>query len=80
MSRAAERVRETKETRIRLRLELDGSGRADARTGVGFFDHMLHAFARHAGFDLDVHCEGDLHVDAHNTVEDVGMVLGGAFA
>ena len=79
MSRAAERRRETRETTIELRLELDGSGEADVRTGIGFFDHMLDAFARHGMFDLRVRCEGDLHIDGHHTVEDVGIVLGAAF-
>jgi imidazoleglycerol-phosphate dehydratase len=60
-------------------LELDGAGRAEVETGIGFFDHMLEALARHAGFDLRVRCTGDLHIDAHHTVEDVGIVLGGAF-
>jgi imidazoleglycerol-phosphate dehydratase len=80
MSRSAERERSTKETRITLRLELDGSGVAEVRTGIGFFDHMLEAFARHGLFDLRVECDGDLHVDGHHTVEDVGIALGGAFA
>jgi imidazoleglycerol-phosphate dehydratase len=79
MSRIGERERRTRETRIKVRVELDGTGKADARTGVGFFDHMLDALARHGMFDLAVECEGDLHIDAHHTVEDVGIVLGGAF-
>ncbi|HYW07508.1 MAG TPA: imidazoleglycerol-phosphate dehydratase HisB [Longimicrobium sp.] len=79
MSRIGERERGTRETRIRVRVELDGTGKADVRTGVGFFDHMLDALARHGMFDLAVECEGDLHIDAHHTVEDVGIVLGGAF-
>jgi imidazoleglycerol-phosphate dehydratase len=62
-----------------VRVELDGSGEAEVRTGIGFFDHMLDALARHGMFDLRVHCEGDLHIDAHHTVEDVGIVLGAAF-
>lgn len=79
MGRTAERRRETRETRVRVRVDLDGSGEAELRTGVGFFDHMLDALARHGTFDLVVECDGDLHVDAHHTVEDVGIVLGGAF-
>ncbi len=70
--------RETGETRISLTLNLDGSGRGDIRTGVGFLDHMLTLLTRHGLFDLEVHAEGDLHVDAHHTVEDVGICLGKA--
>ncbi len=77
--RKAKGKRASKETRIALTLDLDGSGRADVRTGLPFFDHMLIAFAHHALFDLKVRAEGDLHVDAHHTVEDVGLVLGRAF-
>jgi imidazoleglycerol-phosphate dehydratase len=80
MTRVAERRRETRETRIEVRLDLDGAGEADVRTGIGFFDHMLDALARHGMFDLRVRCEGDLHIDGHHTVEDVGIVLGAAFA
>ena len=80
MSRTAAIARATKETTIRLRLDLDGSGRATVATGIGFFDHMLEAFARHGLFDLDVECTGDLHVDGHHTVEDVGIALGQAIA
>jgi imidazoleglycerol-phosphate dehydratase len=79
MPRTAERSRKTRETEISVRVELDGTGEADVRTGIGFFDHMLDALARHGLFDLRVHCEGDLHIDPHHTVEDVGIVLGGAF-
>lgn len=79
MARQSERERKTRETEIALRLELDGTGESDVETGVGFFDHMLDAFARHGGFDLRVRCTGDLHIDAHHTVEDVGIVLGAAF-
>jgi imidazoleglycerol-phosphate dehydratase len=79
MSRTGERERKTRETRVRARIDLDGAGKAEVRTGVGFFDHMLDALARHGMFDLVVECDGDLHVDAHHTVEDVGIVLGGAF-
>lgn len=70
--------RRTKETSIRLVLDLDGSGESEIATGIGFFDHMLTALAKHARFDLGVACRGDLHVDAHHTVEDVGIVLGRA--
>lgn len=80
MSRTGEASRRTGETDVRVRINLDGSGRADAKTGVGFFDHMLTALARHALFDLDVTATGDLHVDGHHTVEDVGIVLGQALA
>jgi imidazoleglycerol-phosphate dehydratase len=79
MSRTGERRRSTRETEIRVRIGLDGSGEAQVQTGIGFFDHMLDALARHGMFDLEVECRGDLHVDAHHTVEDVGIVLGGAF-
>jgi len=70
--------RKTRETDIRLVLDLDGSGRAKVSTGIGFFDHMLTALAKHGHFDLDVRCQGDLHVDAHHSVEDVGIALGQA--
>ena len=80
MTRSAILSRTTTETEIQLALELDGSGRAEVATGVGFLDHMLTALARHALFDLDVQASGDLHVDDHHTVEDVGIVLGQAFA
>lgn len=76
--RAAEIDRQTRETKIRLRLGLDGAGRAEIKTGVGFLDHMLELFARHALMDLEVACEGDLQVDAHHTTEDVGLCLGQA--
>ena len=79
MSRTGERQRTTRETQVRVRINLDGSGHGDVNTGIGFFDHMLDAFARHGLFDLQVECAGDLYVDAHHTVEDVGIVLGGAF-
>ncbi len=79
MSRTGERSRSTRETEIRVRIGLDGTGQAAVRTGIGFFDHMLDALARHGMFDLEVECRGDLHIDAHHTVEDVGIVLGGAF-
>lgn len=79
MSRTGERRRSTRETEIRVRIDLDGTGEAKVQTGIGFFDHMLDALARHGMFDLEVECRGDLHIDAHHTVEDVGIVLGGAF-
>jgi imidazoleglycerol-phosphate dehydratase len=71
--------RVTKETRISLQLNLDGSGKASIKTGVPFFDHMLTLFAKHAVMDLKLRCEGDLEVDAHHTVEDCGIALGQAF-
>lgn len=77
-SRKAERNRKTGETDIRLTLDLDGEGGADVRTGVGFFNHMLVAFAKHGQFGLAVDVNGDLEVDAHHTVEDTGLVLGAA--
>lgn len=70
--------RKTRETDIRLALSLDGQGQARITTGIGFFDHMLESLTKHAGFDLDLRCRGDLQVDAHHTVEDVGIVLGDA--
>jgi len=70
--------RKTRETDIRLRLDLDGEGKSRIATGIGFLDHMLTAFATHGRFDLDVRCKGDLHVDAHHSVEDVGIVIGQA--
>lgn len=70
-----EKKRTTKETDIIVKLDLYGSGNSDIDTGVGFFDHMLEAFARHAHLDLEVKCKGDLHIDAHHTVEDVGIVI-----
>ena len=76
MAREAEIIRNTKETRIRVRLNLDGSGQYKVSTGVGFFDHMLEGFARHGLFDLEVEVKGDLHVDCHHTIEDTGIVLG----
>lgn len=76
--RIAEIVRTTRETDIRLRLDLDGQGRAEVATGVGFLDHMLELFARHSLFDLNVTCQGDLHVDDHHSTEDVGICLGQA--
>ena len=72
--------RKTKETDIQLELNLDGTGVTDISTGIGFFDHMLTSFARHAEFDLKIHAEGDLYVDEHHLVEDTGIVIGKAFA
>jgi imidazoleglycerol-phosphate dehydratase len=76
--RSAEIIRATRETDIRLRLGLDGSGRSEIATGVGFLDHMLELFARHGLFDLSVTCKGDLHIDDHHTTEDIGICLGQA--
>ncbi len=78
--RAASIARKTSETEISVSLDLDGTGKADIATGVGFFDHMLELLARHALFDMQVRCDGDLHVDQHHSVEDVGIALGQAFA
>ena len=78
MNRTAAITRSTNETNIQLTLELDGSGRADIHTGIGFFDHMLNSFARHGFFDLSVTVNGDLEVDTHHTIEDTGIVLGQA--
>ena len=80
MGRSATITRETRETQITLAVDLDGSGTTDVATGVPFFDHMLDAFGRHGLFDLTVSAKGDLKVDAHHTVEDVGIVLGQAIA
>lgn len=71
--------RDTNETKIKYMLNIDGSGKCNVNTGVGFFDHMLNLFASHGMFDLDIECNGDLNVDAHHTVEDVGICLGKAF-
>jgi imidazoleglycerol-phosphate dehydratase len=76
MARSTEISRKTKETQIRVAINLDGSGAATVNTGVGFFDHMLDLLARHALIDLTIEAQGDLQVDAHHTVEDVGIVLG----
>ena len=80
MPRTASLTRTTSETDIALSLDLDGSGRAEIATGIGFLDHMLTALARHALFDLKVQAKGDLHIDFHHTAEDVGIVLGKALA
>jgi imidazoleglycerol-phosphate dehydratase len=70
--------RETKETKIKCTLDISGTGKSDINTGIGFFDHMLEAFSKHSGIDLDITCKGDLHIDAHHTVEDCGIVIGQA--
>jgi len=80
MSRIGDIHRKTKETDLRVRVALDGRGEARVRTGIGFFDHMLEALARHALLDLTVEASGDLHVDGHHTVEDTGIALGQAIA
>ena len=72
--------RQTSETDIYLRLDLDGSGQYEVETGIGFFDHMLELFSKHSGFDLAIGCKGDLDVDMHHTVEDIGICLGRAFS
>jgi imidazoleglycerol-phosphate dehydratase len=79
-NRTAEVRRETKETQIQVTLDLDGTGRAEIATGIGFFDHMLDSFARHSGIDMTVTTKGDLHIDMHHTVEDTGIVIGQAVA
>ncbi len=79
-SRTAQIKRATKETRITVKLNIDGKGKASIRTGIPFFDHMLTLFAKHATVDLQLSCKGDLEVDAHHTVEDCGIALGQAFA
>lgn len=76
--RIASVIRKTKETDISVKLNIDGTGKADIETGIGFFDHMLEAFAKHGLFDLEVKVKGDLNVDGHHTVEDTGIVLGQA--
>lgn len=78
MDRIAEITRNTNETKIHMTLNLDGSGKGDANTRIGFFDHMLNSFARHGFFDLSVTVDGDLEVDTHHTIEDTGIVLGQA--
>jgi imidazoleglycerol-phosphate dehydratase len=78
MARTATRERATKETSVAVTLDLDGSGQAKAATGIPFFDHMLEQLGKHARFDLDVRADGDLEVDLHHTVEDVGILLGEA--
>jgi len=78
--RVAEVSRNTAETRITVKINLDGTGRAKLATGIGFFDHMLDQIARHGLIDLDIECQGDLHIDGHHTVEDVGITFGQAVA
>ena len=78
--RTADVTRHTNETKIRVRLNLDGTGVGVFKTGIGFFDHMLDQVARHGLIDLHIECDGDLHIDGHHTVEDVGITLGMAFA
>jgi imidazoleglycerol-phosphate dehydratase len=70
--------RETKETTITCKLDINGLGKSNINTGIGFFDHMLEAFSKHSAIDLDLNCKGDLHIDAHHSVEDCGIVLGQA--
>jgi imidazoleglycerol-phosphate dehydratase len=80
MNRTADVTRNTNETKIRVRLNLDGTGVGVFKTGIGFFDHMLDQVARHGLIDLHIECDGDLHIDGHHTVEDVGITLGQAVA
>ena len=79
MSRSSQQHRETKETKVKLTLDVDGTGRASASTGIPFFDHMLEQLGKHGGWDLRIDAEGDLEIDTHHTIEDVGIVLGTAF-
>ena len=79
-NRTATCERSTKETKIKITINLDGCGKTDIHTGIGFFDHMLDGFARHGLFDLNVQVDGDVHVDCHHTIEDTGIVLGKAIA
>ncbi|HZH55713.1 imidazoleglycerol-phosphate dehydratase HisB [Yanghanlia caeni] len=78
--RTADITRNTQETRVRVAINLDGTGRQSINTGVPFLDHMLDQIARHGLIDLDIHCDGDTHIDDHHSVEDVGITLGQAFA
>ena len=80
VARVAEVQRDTNETQIRVRVNLDGTGKAKLATGIGFFDHMLDQIARHGMIDLDIEAHGDLHIDGHHTVEDIGITFGQAVA
>ncbi len=80
MTRTGRVERQTKETKILVTIDIDGHGHTDISTGLGFYDHMLTSFGKHGLFDLTVRCDGDLHIDAHHTVEDVAIALGQAFA
>ena len=80
MNRTADVTRKTAETNIRVAVNLDGTGQSRLSTGIGFLDHMIDQIARHGLIDLDIQCEGDLHIDGHHTVEDIGITLGQAFA
>ncbi len=80
LNRTAEVTRKTAETNIRVAVNLDGTGQSKLSTGIGFLDHMIDQIARHGLIDLDIACEGDLHIDGHHTVEDIGITLGQAFA
>ncbi|HXU08412.1 MAG TPA: imidazoleglycerol-phosphate dehydratase HisB [Blastocatellia bacterium] len=80
MSRIGEKQRTTRETDCRVRIDLDGRGASKIATGIGFLDHMLDLFAHHGLFDLEVTCSGDLHIDAHHSVEDIALTIGQAFA
>ena len=80
MNRTADVTRQTAETNIRVAVNLDGTGQSKLSTGIGFLDHMIDQIARHGLIDLDIACEGDLHIDGHHTVEDIGITLGQAFA
>ena len=79
MKRSAKVSRKTKETDINVEINIDGNGTSDLDTGIGFLDHMLEQFAKHGSFDLTIKAKGDLHIDAHHTVEDIGITLGQAF-
>jgi imidazoleglycerol-phosphate dehydratase len=80
MARKSEKKRTTKETDVEVKLDIDGQGCAEIATGIGFLDHMLELFARHGLFDLEISCKGDLHIDAHHSVEDIGITLGQTFS
>lgn len=80
LNRTADVTRQTAETNIRVAVNLDGTGQSKLSTGIGFLDHMIDQIARHGLIDLDIACEGDLHIDGHHTVEDIGITLGQAFA